>query len=116
MIEEGVTTRIPNVLDDLLNLLLLGALNDVVSPGILISSDEIRVVDSWEGDHVLHVGPQLLLEINVKNLSPGHCICQVHVANVPPTKHYVIWVHLYQIQFSLHHSNIFTHDPDRHQQ
>lgn len=46
---------IPDVLDDLLDLFLLGSFDEVVGTGALIGSNEIRVVDSREWDHLLHV-------------------------------------------------------------
>lgn len=85
---------IPDVLDDLLHLLLLGALDDIVRAGSLVGGDEVGVIDAGERHHGLHVRSELLLQINVKYLCPGHSISQVHVANVPAPEHKVIRVHL----------------------
>lgn len=84
----------PHVLDDLLDLLLLGALDHVVGASPLVGRDEVWVVDPGERDHVLHVWPELLLEIDVKHPGPGHGVGQVHVADVPTPKHDIIRVDL----------------------
>jgi hypothetical protein len=85
---------IPDALDDLFHLLLLGSLDDIVGARALVSSDEVRVIDARQWHHGLHVGPELLLQINVQHLGPGHSISQAHVADVPATEHDVFRVHL----------------------
>lgn len=95
---------IPDVLDDLLHLLLLGALDDIVGAGALVGGDEVRVVDAGEGHHGLHVMPELLLQVDVQHPSPGHGVGQVHAADVPPTEHDVVWVYLQKPnQINYHH-------------
>lgn len=83
-----------DVLDDLLDLLLLGALEDVVGTRALVGGDEVGIKDTRERDHGLHVGSKLLLQVNVKDLGPCHGISEVHVTDVPPPEHNVIRVNL----------------------
>lgn len=85
---------IPDVLDNLLHLPLLGSLDDIVSSGFLVGSDEVWVIDTRKWDNGLHVGPELLLQVNVQHLGPGHSISHVHAADVPTPKNDVIWAHL----------------------
>ena len=83
-----------NVFDDLLNLFFLCAPDYVSGTVSLVGSNEIRVIDSGEWKHGFHVRPQLLLQIDVKHLCPGHGISQVHVADIPSPKHNVVRVNL----------------------
>lgn len=85
---------IPDVLDDLVNLLFLGALDDIVGARTLVSCNEVRIIDARKWHHGLHVRPELLLQVDVQHLGPGHGIGQVHVADVPASEHNVIRVHL----------------------
>jgi hypothetical protein len=90
----SIHVRIPDILDDLLHLFFLGALDDIVGTRALVSGDEVRIIDTGKWHHGLHVGPELLLQVNVQHLGPGHGICQVHAADIPASKHKVVWVHL----------------------
>jgi hypothetical protein len=86
--------QVPDVLDDSLHLLLLGALDQVVGTRLLVGGDEVRVVDSGQGHHVLHEGAQLLLQVDVQHTSSVHGVRQVHVGDVPSANHKVVGVHL----------------------
>ena len=83
-----------DVFDDLLKLLFFCALDDVVGTLLSVGSNEIRVIDFGEWKHGFHVRPQLLLQIDVKHLCPGHGISQVHVVDIPSPKHNVVRVNL----------------------
>ena len=85
---------IPDVLDNLVNLLFLGALDDIVGARTLVCCDEVGIIDAGKWHHGLHVWPELLLQVNVQHLGPCHGIGQVHVADVPASEHNVIRVYL----------------------
>ena len=76
--ERGAADRVAAVgLLELTNVLanvlqvghLVLARHDVVGAIGLVRRDEIRVVDRREGHHVLHVRPQLLLQVVVEHLA-----------------------------------------------
>ena len=58
----------PDLLPDLLDLLCPGSLDDIVSTGVLVSCNEVWVVDTWQWHLLLHVRYQLPLKLPVKNL------------------------------------------------
>lgn len=67
------------VLDILSNLLnvgstSLGAGNDIVGSVLLVGSNEIGIVDGWQGDHVGHLLLDLGLESRLQNCSSVHSI------------------------------------------
>ena len=78
----------------MVDLLLLGALEDIVSARTLVCGNEVRVKDAGEGHHGHHVVPELLLQVNVQYLGSAHGIGHVHAADVPSTKHNLVWVYL----------------------
>ena len=59
------------LLPNLLNLLRSSTLDDVVSAGILIGSDEVGVVNARQRHMLLHVGHKLPLQLPVKYLQGG---------------------------------------------
>ena len=64
-----------DLLPDLLDLLRASALDDVVSSSVLVSSNEIWVVDAGQGNMLLHVRHQLPLQLPVQYLFTEACIC-----------------------------------------
>ena len=56
------------VLPDLLHLLSTAALDDVVSAGVLVGGNVVRVKDTGQGDQVLHIWYQLPLQLPVEHL------------------------------------------------
>jgi len=72
-------------------LLFVVSWNDIVSSGRLVSSDEIRVVDGWFRDDVLHVWVEFFDEVVLKNLSSSHGFRQVEFADVPSGDDDIVW-------------------------
>lgn len=66
--------------------------NDVISSFLLVGSNEVFVVDSGKGDHILHVGSELDLEIIFQDFSSSHGISQVHLADIPTADDDVVGV------------------------
>lgn len=50
------------------HLILLGAFDEIVCPGILIGCNEVWIIYAWQGSHALHVRDQLPLQLKVQNL------------------------------------------------
>lgn len=63
--------------------LLVVSGEDVVSSVSLVVSNEVGVVDSGEGDHILHVFTDLLLEIVFEDFSSSHGILHVGFGDIP---------------------------------
>jgi len=93
LVETVLFLEFSDILTNMLEMLLLvGSWDDIVSSGLLVSSDEIRVVDGWLRDDILHEWVEFLDEVVLKNLSSSHCFRQVELANVPSGDDDIIWV------------------------
>lgn len=93
LVETVLFLEFSDILTNMLEMLLLvGSWDDIVSSGLLVSSDEIRVVDGWLRDDFLHEWVELLDEVVLKNLSSSHGFRQVELANVPSGDDDIIWV------------------------
>lgn len=93
LVETVLFLEFSDILTNMLKMLLLvGSWDDIVSSGLLVSSDEVRVVDGWLRDDFLHEWVELLDEVVLKNLSSSHGFRQVELANVPSGDDDIIWV------------------------
>ena len=88
LIEIVFGLEVTDVLTEELQVLFLATrFQDVVCAILLVSCDEIFVVDRGERDHFFHIWSKLLLEIPIEHFSPFHGISQVHLGNVPAADH-----------------------------
>jgi len=93
LVELVVCLELADVSTDVVKVLLLGALGDeVISTILLVSSNEVGVVDGGKRNHGLHVGAELLLELVVKDLSTSHSVCEVHLRDIPTTDDEIVGV------------------------
>lgn len=94
LVEAVVRLEVTDILTELLNVGVasLAALEDIVGTVFLVGSNEVRVVDGLEGDHLSHLLLDEGLQSGLKDLSAVHGLSQVHLANVPTTNNEVIGV------------------------
>lgn len=74
---------VPSPVPPCQDLLGHGASQDVVRPLLLVGGDEFGDVDGRSGLHLLHVGPELLLQRPLQHLRPPHGLGQVQRGDVP---------------------------------
>ena len=70
--------------------LLIVALDHVVSAVLLIAGDEVFVVDRWEGLVLPHEGLELHLQLVVEDLCSSHCISHVVGIYVPSANNQIL--------------------------
>lgn len=68
------------------------AINDVISPILLVGSDEVGIVYAGQGLHFGHFLANELLETWLENLSPIHGIGKIHGTDVPAANDQVVGV------------------------
>jgi hypothetical protein len=88
----------PNVLADLLNMVhgSLGAGDDIVSALLLVSSNEVRVVNAGQRLHNGHFLADERLQRRREDLCAIHGVSKVHAADIPTTNDEVIGVNHWQ--------------------
>ena len=99
--------ELSNVRSDLVEVLALVITgNEVVGSVFLVGSDKVGVckalngvqarlqcpltIDTWHGNHSLHVGFQLPLEVPLENLGTRHGLVHGHTRNVPSANDKVV--------------------------
>lgn len=94
LVQVVLGLEVANILAELLNVAIasLGALENIVGTIFLIGSNEVRIVDGREGDHLVHLFLDKRLQGGLKDLSTVHGLSQVHLADVPAANNKVIWV------------------------
>ena len=73
-----------DVMPDGFHLLPARALDDIISPGVLICCNEVWIIDPGQRRHLLHVGHQLPLQLKVQHLQKSRssragvlqCLCR----------------------------------------
>jgi len=75
--------ELPDVLPQLLQLLLLRSRDHVVCPLSLVGGDEVSIVSAGQGNQRRHHFDQLLLQLPVDHLRALHRVCQVQAGDVP---------------------------------
>mmetsp|Transcript_48962 Transcript_48962/g.123168 ORF Transcript_48962/g.123168 Transcript_48962/m.123168 type:complete len:512 (+) Transcript_48962:227-1762(+) len=85
--------EVADVLAQLLEQLLLGALQHVVGAILLVGSDEVREVDGRQRDDRLQEGHQLTLQIVLEHLAARHGVGHVLLADIPAAYHELVRVH-----------------------
>ncbi len=93
-VETIILLKLANVGADMLEMgLLVGAWDEVVRAGLLVRSDEVRVVNGREGLNLSQVRSDLALEVVVKNTGSLHRFVQRQAGDVPTTENEVVGVH-----------------------
>ncbi len=93
-VEAVVLLELADIRADVVQVrLLVVAGNQVVGAGLLVRSNEVGVVDGWEGlAQKCHVGEDLALKVVVEHLSALHGLVHGDTRNVPTTENEVVGV------------------------
>ncbi len=93
LVETVLSLEVADVLADVVEVnLLVVAGDEVVGAVGLVAGDVLGVVDGGHGDHVLHVGAELLLEGVVEDGSTLHGVGHVHVVDIPAAEDQVVGI------------------------
>lgn len=94
LVEVVVGLEVTNVLSDLLDMSHrgLGALQDVVSSVLLVSGNEVGVVDGGKRSQPSHLLPDVSLQGRLQDLGTIHGLSQVQRADVPAANDQLVGV------------------------
>src|SRR5271170_2424442 len=83
---------LPNILADFLDMLNTGlaAFDEIIRAVLLVSGNEVRIVNAGKRDHLGHLFLNLGFKGWLKNGSSIHSLGQIHAANVPATNDKII--------------------------
>ena len=94
LVKTVLLLELADIITDVLNVGSgsLRAFDDVVGTILLVGSNEVRVVDGRQRNHLSHLLLDLGLESRLKNLSAVHGLCKVQLADIPTANDKVIRV------------------------
>lgn len=85
--------KVADILANLLQIALLAtSIAHIVGTIALVSSNEIRIVDTGQWFHIFEVWAQLLLQVPLEHLSTFNGICDTHAVDIPSANHQVVWI------------------------
>lgn len=72
-----------------MHLFSFGSSDEIVSPVLLVRSNEFWDIDGWSGLKLVHKWAELLLQAPVQNLSALHGSTQIQRRDIPACTHTV---------------------------